>query len=88
MAFVPGVWIAPLTATALVMLSLATAWPPSVTGAGSLTFATLPSGWEPAAAPPVERNALPQPSFRSTTPGSLTPSFGSLLLRQTNVFAR
>lgn len=83
-----GIWAAPLTATAMLLLSLATAWSPNSTVAGSLSLATLPSGWETTLAPQIERNALPQPSFRSTTPGSMTSSFGSLLLRQTNVFAR
>jgi len=72
----------------MLVLSLATAWPPHPTVAGSLSFATLPSAWEATMAPPIEQNAPPQPTFRSTTPGGLTSSFGSLLLRQTNVFAR
>lgn len=83
-----GIWAAPLTATAMLLLSLATAWPPNRTVAGSLSFAHLPSAWEATVTPPVEQNAPPQPTFRSTTQGSLTSSFGSLLLRQTNVFAR
>lgn len=83
-----GLWAAPLTATAMLLLSLATAWPPTRTAAVSLSLATLPSAWETTMAPPVEHNAPPQPTFRSTTQGSLTSSFGSLLLRQTNVFAR
>lgn len=83
-----GLWAAPLTATAMLLLSLATAWPPTRTAAVSLSLATLPSAWETTMAPPIEQNAPPQPTFRSTTQGSLTSSFGSLLLRQTNVFAR
>lgn len=88
LSLAPGIWAAPLTATAMLVLSLATAWPPTPSVAGSLSLATLPSSWSTPLAPQVERNALPRPSFRSTTPGGLTSSFGSLLLRQTNVFAR
>lgn len=83
-----GLWAAPLTATAMLVLSVATAWPPHSTVAGSLSLATLPSGWAAHLTPQIEQNAPPRPSFRSTTPGGMTSSFGSLLLRQTNVFAR
>ncbi len=86
--FGPGIWAAPLTATAMLLLSVATAWPPTATVAAGLSLNTLPPGWKTTAMPPIEQNALPQPTFRSTTPGGMTSSFGSLLLRQTNVFAR
>ena len=83
-----GLWAAPLTATAMLVLSLATAWPPHSTVDGSLSLATLPSSWAAHLSPQIEQNAPPRPSFRSTTPSGMTSSFGSLLLRQTNVFAR
>jgi|GEM_PF-2619844 len=72
----------------MLVLSLASAWSPHSTASVSLSLATLPSRWVTTHAPQVERNAPPQPSFRSTTPGGMTSNFGSLLLRQTNVFAR
>ncbi|MGE4181120.1 MAG: hypothetical protein AB7J34_14950 [Limisphaerales bacterium] len=83
-----GIWVAPLTATAMLLLSLATAWPPESSDPGALTLAGRPSAWVGVPTEQVERNAPPRPNFRSTTPGGLSSSFGSLLLRQTNVFAR
>src|SRR5262245_50360892 len=83
-----GLWMAPLTAGALLLMSLATVWSPGGGRAATgLALAALPLAWEPAVTQ-VERNALPKPSFHSTTTGAITPAFGSLLIRQTNVFAR
>src|SRR6186713_2819993 len=83
-----GLWAAPLTAAAMLLLSLATAWSPgNGSAAAGMTFAALPPGWEPGTTQ-VERNAPPRSSFRSTTAGTLTSGFGFLLLRQTNVLAR
>lgn len=82
------VWFAPLAASAVCALSAATVLLPS-TGPGRQALAaalaadmgSLPVGQ-------VERNAPPRPSFRSTTGAGVASSFGSLLLRQTNVLAR
>lgn len=80
---------APLAATALCVLSAATLLP--APGSASRTLAAaLPASagsWHPPVGQ-VERNALPRPSFRSTTGATVASSFGSLLLRQTNVLAR
>jgi hypothetical protein len=79
-------WFAPLTATALLLLTVATAWSPlSGTGRDHYSLAALPA-WETGVA--IEQNAPPAPRFRSTNAGTVAPRFGSLLLRQTNVFAR
>lgn len=81
-------WFAPLAATGVLVLSLATVWQSSgQSTAASLAIASLGAPWD-APLTQVERNALPRPSFRSTTGAGVTPSFGSLLLRQTNVLAR
>ena len=82
------VWFAPLAAAAVLLLSLATAWSPgAVADTSTLTLAARPDAWE-ASLVQVQRNAPPQPSFRSTTKGTLASSFGSLLLRQTNALVR
>jgi hypothetical protein len=81
-------WIAPLTATALVILTVATAWSPAgVQGSDHLSIASLPGACDAGVAP-IERNAPPLPNFRSTNAGAFASSFGSLLLRQTNFLAR
>lgn len=82
------VWFAPLAAAAVVVLSLA---PVLLPAAGPVTaefaFAALDGPWQPNALP-LERNAPPTPTFHSTFGAAVTPSFGSLLLRQTNILAR
>lgn len=72
---------APIMAGALLVLTLATAWSPVNTGgSGALSIAALPGA--------IEHNAPPSRRFRSTNATAVTPRFGSLLLRQTNVFSR
>ncbi|MCC7374309.1 MAG: hypothetical protein IT581_06620 [Verrucomicrobiales bacterium] len=81
-------WLAPFAAAAMLVLTLATAWTPLDSGSGpSLSLAGLSA----AAAPgfmAAEQNAPPEPRIRSTNAGTIASSFGSLLLRQTNVFTR
>lgn len=79
-------WFAPLTATALVILTFATAWSPTGVQGGS-SLASLREAVDAGGAP-IERNAPPLPSFRSTNAGVFGSTFGSLLLRQTNFLAR
>lgn len=82
------VWFAPLAAVAVVILSfgsfLVPAGGPVVQ---ELAFAALGSGWQSQVGP-IEHNLPPSPSFHSTTGAALAPSFGSLLLRQTNALVR
>ena len=71
----------------MLILTLATAWSPGgsanpavpMYAAGAATYVLDPAQ--------NDRNA-PPPRIRSTTGDALTASFGSLLLRQTNIFAR
>lgn len=82
------VGLAPLAAAALLLLSLATAWNPGFRpDTGPLAFAAQAGAWDPALVQ-IQRNALPRPSFRSTTGAMVASSFGSLLLRQTNALVR
>ncbi|MCK6500528.1 MAG: hypothetical protein L6Q38_13725 [Nitrospira sp.] len=81
-------WFAPFAATAMLVLTLATAWTPVDSGTGpSLSLAGL-SAAATAGFIAAEQNAPPEPRFRSTNGGAIASSFGSLLLRQTNVFTR
>lgn len=83
----PQAWFAPLAAAAVVLLSLATVWSPGgVAARSAFTLAAAPGALDPSLVE-VQRNALPRPSFRSTTGASAPSSFGSLLLRQTNILA-
>ncbi len=81
-------WFAPLAAAAVVVLSLGTAWSPGDHNPVATTaYAAMPAEWGPSG---IEQNALPRPTFPSTpVAASLAAgTFGSLLLRQTNVLAR
>ncbi len=81
-------WFAPFAAAAMLVLTLATAWTPLEGGSGpSLSLAGL-SAAAASGFITAEQNAPPEPRFRSTNAGAIASSFGSLLLRQTNVFSR
>lgn len=81
-------WFAPFAAAAMLVLTLATAWTPLDSGSGpSLSLAGL-SAAAASGFIAAEQNAPPEPRFRSTNAGTIASSFGSLLLRQTNVFTR
>ncbi|MBX3746405.1 MAG: hypothetical protein KF833_13950 [Verrucomicrobiae bacterium] len=83
-----GSWLAPLTASALVLLSLASPWiTRDPLAESSVSLAAL-AAFGASGTDPIARNAPPAPSFRSTNDGGLAAHFGSLLIRQTNVFAR
>lgn len=87
----PQFWLAPLTAAALVVLTLASPWSASVSLDGdrpSRSLASLSAAWTPGPESVGAEQNSPLPSFRSTNTGAIAPSFGFLLLRQTNVFAR
>lgn len=88
----PQFWLAPLTAAALLVLTLVSPWSANLTPDSariSHSLASLSASWPlDNGAGLVEQNSLPWPNFRSTNTGAIAPSFGSLLLRQTNVFAR
>ena len=82
------VWFAPLAAAAVLVLSFGSMLVPAggpVTH--ELAFAALGSGWQSQVGP-IEHNVPPTPSFHSTTRAALAPSFGFLLLRQTNALVR
>lgn len=84
----PGFWLAPLAAVGVLVLTIATAWSPGGGPASaSYALAAPPGTWD-AEPGQIERNAPPRPDFRSTTAAPMASSFGSLLLRHTNVFAR
>ncbi len=82
------VWFAPMAAAAVLVLSLAPVLLPSGSPAIThLAFAALDGAWQPNAIP-VEHNIPPTPTFHSTIGAAVAPSFGSLLLRQTNILVR
>ena len=82
------VWFAPLAAATVVLLSLAPVWLPGGGPADDgVAVAALGGGGEPPLGL-VEHNTLPRSSFHSTIGAAVAPSFGSLLLRQTNILAR
>lgn len=82
------VWFAPFAAAAVLVLSLGSLLPPAGSpGVQDFAVAALGTEWQTQVGP-IEHNLPPTPSFRSTTGAALAPSFGFLLLRQTNALVR
>lgn len=82
-------WLAPAGGVAVLVLTAAVALNPSgLEEEAELSLARLGATWCESH-PSVDRNApLSAARFRSTNASAVTASFGFLLLRQTNVFAR
>jgi hypothetical protein len=81
-------WLAPLTAAAMLLLTMATAWSPIHDPGGDRYSLAALHALPTARAIAIDQNAPPTPRFRSTNAGAVVPRFGSLLLRQTNAFSR
>lgn len=84
----PSFWLAPLAASGLLLLAVATPWSASGPLADHPVSMAAFVASNRSGAHPIERNVPPVPSFRSTNDGGIAAHFGSLLIRQTNVFAR